>query len=342
VILDLEQFIRNGRPLWSELESILTRMETEPRWRPTLAEATRLHYLYERAAADLGRLATFASEPMTRRYLESLVARAYGEIHEARDTSMRFRPATQFLREFPRAFRRHLRWFAWSAVISLAGVLFGAMALVLDPDSRHATMAYGHDRQTPSERVHQEETGAPSGVGGSQARFAGFLMTHNLRVSLTTLALGMTGGLGTVISLFYNGVILGSVAADYINDGQSAFLAGWILPHGTIEIPAILIAGQAGLLLGAALIGRGSRDPLRLRLAAIRSDLLTLITGITGLLIWAGLVEGFFSQYHEPAVPYALKIAFGLLELVLLILFLIRCGRDNPRSPTNHPLTTDH
>ena len=40
------------------------------------------------------------------------------------------------------------------------------------------------------------------------------------------------------------------------------------------------------------------------------------------MLIWAGLIEAFFSQWHEPVMPYALKIAFGLVELTLLILFL--------------------
>lgn len=334
MILDLEQFVQSGRPLWTELESMVERMEENPRWRPTLSEATRLHYLYERTAADLGRLTTFACEPATSRYLESLVARAHGEIHDSRNATDPFRPVREFFQNFPRAVRRHRRCLAGSIAATLVGVLFGVASLLLDPDSRYATMAYGHDAQTPSQRVQQEESRSGPGVAGAQAQFAGYLMTHNMRVSLTTMALGMTGGIGTVISLFYNGVILGSIAADYVSDGQTAFLAGWILPHGTVEIPAIVIAGQAGLLLGAALIGRGSREPLRHRLSAVRSDLLTLVTGVAGLLIWAGLVEGFFSQYHEPVLPYALKITFGLLELVVLSLFLIRggSGADSPNA----------
>jgi len=36
---------------------------------------------------------------------------------------------------------------------------------------------------------------------------------------------------------------------DYIRAGQTKFLVGWLLPHGSFEIPAILIAGQAGLIL---------------------------------------------------------------------------------------------
>ena len=80
---------------------------------------------------------------------------------------------------------------------------------------------------------------------------------------------GMTWGIGTIILLFYNGVILGVICVDYVAAGQTTFLLGWLLPHGVIEIPAILIAGQCGLVLGKALIGHGDRAPLTARLRAI-------------------------------------------------------------------------
>src|SRR2546426_11363809 len=143
----------------------------------------------------------------------------------------------------------------------------------------------------------------------------------------------MTWGVGTIIMLFYNGVILGAVAADYLLAGQTKFLAGWLLPHGSFEIPAILIAGQAGLILGGALIGWGKRTALRSRLRNVSRDLVTLILGVGILLVWAGFVEAFLSQYHEPVVPYELKIAFGIVELILLSLFLARSGAERG-SPT--------
>lgn len=335
MILDLDKFLRQEKPLWAELEQLLDRFEAKVTERPSVADATRLHYLYERASADLGRLATFASEPATRSYLESLVARAHGEIHEQRSAPHRLRPAHWFLTVFPQTFRRHVGFFWFACLITVAGGLFGGLALRLDPDSRYATMAFGHDQQTPSERVKAEETGAQSSVAGAHAQFSSFLMTHNTRVSVLTLGLGMTWGIGTLISLFYNGVILGAISVDYVADGQAKFLAGWILPHGSIELPAILIAGQAGLLLGVTLLGRGSRQPLRERLRVIGPDLMTLIFGVGILLIWAGLIEGFFSQYHEPVVPYTVKILFGLVELALLTVFLSRCGLNSP--PASQP-----
>jgi uncharacterized membrane protein SpoIIM required for sporulation len=157
-------------------------------------------------------------------------------------------------------------------------------------------------------------------------------MTNNIKVSISTLALGITWGIGTLITLFYNGVILGAVALDYILAGESVFLLGWLLPHGAIEIPAILLAGQAGLVLAGAMIGWGESIPMRERLRAVGSDLVTLIGGVALLLVWAGVVESFLSQYHEPVIPYGIKIGFGVIELILLVVFLGRCGRAGQAS----------
>jgi uncharacterized membrane protein SpoIIM required for sporulation len=162
--------------------------------------------------------------------------------------------------------------------------------------------------------------------------FSAQLMVNNIGVSIKAMAFGMTWGIGTIILLFYNGIILGLVAVDYMTAGQTAFLLGWLLPHGVIEIPAILIGGQAGLMLGGALIGWGRRETMRARLRAITPDLTTLIFGVALMLVWAGLVESFFSQYHEPVLPYAIKIVFGCIELALLTAFLGWCGRGRELS----------
>jgi uncharacterized membrane protein SpoIIM required for sporulation len=104
-------------------------------------------------------------------------------------------------------------------------------------------------------------------------------------------------------------------------------LLAWLMPHGVIEIPAILIAGQTGLVLANALIGWGKRERLAQRLRLIAPDLVTMIFGVGIMLVWAGLVEAFLSQYHEPVIPYVAKIAFGCIELTLLALFLALSGK---------------
>jgi uncharacterized membrane protein SpoIIM required for sporulation len=308
-----------------ELEKMLDRVERESSKPLSIDEAKRFHLLYEKVSADLGRIATFAAEPELRRYLESLTARAYAEIHETRETQRRFRPWHWFTVEFPRVFRRQFGAFVVSVVITLVGVIFGGLAVALDEEAKEAVLPqqFANHLGDPARRVAQEEkAGSDREKGAMRSTFASALMANNISVSIRAVAFGMTWGVGTILLLFYNGVILGLVAIDYILAGQTIFLLGWLLPHGVIEIPAILIGGQCGLVLGKALIGRGDRAPLRARLRAVSGDVMTLTGGLAVMLVWAGIVESFLSQHHEPVIPYWLKIAFGLGELAVLIWFL--------------------
>jgi len=333
MILDLKKFITEERPYWTELEATLEDLETKPMRRVKLDDLKQFHYIYQRTSADLARLRTYSSEPNIRRYLESLVARAYGEIHETREKPHRLRPVFWFFTIFPRTFRRHLLAFWISAAAMLLGSIFGAFALGVDPGAKAVIMPFSHLNGDPSERVAKEEGAEADRLEGGKTYFSSYLMTHNTKVSIFTLALGITYGIGTLIMLFYNGVILGAVAFDYLAAGEAPFLLGWLLPHGTIEIPAILIAGQAGLILARALIGWGKPVSLRMRLRKISADLVTLIFGVAVMLVWAGIIEAFFSQYHEPVIPYAGKIGFGMIELILLTLFLSNSGRERIGQP---------
>jgi len=85
------------------------------------------------------------------------------------------------------------------------------------------------------------------------------------------------------------------------------------------------------LLLASALIGSRSRFPRRERLRSVSRDVFTLSLGAAVMLVWAGLMESFISQYHAPVLPYEAKIAFGLVELALLMWFFARSGRKPSR-----------
>lgn len=324
MILNIERFVREERPYWEELERMLA-ATAGPRG---LEDARRLFYLYRRAASGLVKLSSLAAGPEAQEYLEALVGRAYAEIHATQDAPARFQPVRWFFRDFPRAVRRHRRALWTSTAVTLAGALFGVLALNIDKDqAKSVIMPFPHLQGSPSERVQEEQMRRGEQMEGNEATFASMLMQNNIRVSIFAAALGLTYALGTLTLLFYNGTIIGAVAADYINDGQAVFLLGWLLPHGAIEIPAILIAGQAGLVLGRALIGHDTASPLRERMRETAPTLGYLLLGVAGMLVWAGIIEAFLSQYHEPVLPYWVKITFGTLELAGLAAFLIFAGR---------------
>jgi hypothetical protein len=45
------------------------------------------------------------------------------------------------------------------------------------------------------------------------------------------------------------------------------------------------------------------------------------------LLVWAAALEAWLSQYHQPVLPYGVKIAFGVGQLFALVAFLVFAGR---------------
>jgi uncharacterized membrane protein SpoIIM required for sporulation len=327
MIIDLQKYISEERRYWSELEAVLDRLERRPEVRLSLSQLERFHYLYRRASADLSKIMTFSAEPNTRHYLEALVARAFGQVHGTRQSAHPWSLLEWFFSGFPNTFRKHIKAFWICLIAMLVGAAFGGFVVLSDTESKIVLLPFSHLQGDPSDRVEREESVKRDHLENTKASFSSFLMTHNTKVAILTLGMGITWGIGTLILLFYNGTILGAVALDYISAGEAQFLLGWLLPHGIIEIPAILLAGQAGLVLAGALIGWGKPIPLRLRLRAIGSDLVTLIFGVSLLLVWAAIVEAFFSQYHEPVIPYELKIGFGIFELIALVFFLGKSGK---------------
>ena len=87
-------------------------------------------------------------------------------------------------------------------------------------------------------------------------------------------------------------------------------------------------------MLAGAMIGRKSALPFGARLREVVPDAVTLMGGVAVMLAWAGIVEAFFSQYHAPVIPYEVKIAFGIVELFLLVAFLRLSGRGDVKPLT--------
>lgn len=327
MILDLSKFAAQRRPLWQEYEKLLNRLDSGETRRLDLPQIKRLRYLQDAVSSDLVKVRTYAADPGTTHYLEALVARGFGVIHENR-TGARFRfNIAAFLALFAATVRKHYLLLVISTAAMSLGGLLGMGIMYFNPEAKEIVMPFSHLLGDPSERVAAEESGDDLAVSDQHASFSAYLMANNIRVSVLVLALGLIYGVFSVVLLFYNGVLLGAVVMDYILAGESVFLAGWLLPHGSVEIPCILFAGQAGLLLAKAVIVREGRLSLGARLKQQSQDIVVLIGGVAIILIWAAIIESFFSQYHEPYLPYAAKIGFGLLQLFGLGAFLMLAGR---------------
>ncbi|HEX2715475.1 MAG TPA: stage II sporulation protein M, partial [Candidatus Acidoferrales bacterium] len=267
-----------------------------------------------------------------RQYLERLVARAYAERYYAPPTRSEIWQPRRWLRiftAFPKAFRRQSRYFALAVLITVLGCALGGLAMRYDPASVDVLLPADYLRN-PGQRVHEDEKGQSRHLHSAQneAAFSAALIRHNINMALLAAALGVTFGIGTALLLFENGVLLGAVAVRYTQQGFGLFMTAWLLPHGVFEIPSILIAGQAGFYLARLLLRR--REDRNVR-QSVR-EWLVLVSGMAMMLVWAGIMEAFFSQHHAPILPYGFKIAVGAAELTLLTIYLLLIGRRDAGS----------
>jgi uncharacterized membrane protein SpoIIM required for sporulation len=112
--------------------------------------------------------------------------------------------------------------------------------------------------------------------------------------------------------------MLGVIAVATARAGMALSLWSFVVPHGVLEIPAILIAGAAGIQLARGLFIPGFL-PRRDALAEAGSQAVRLLVGCIPMLLIAGAVEGFFSPTHAPP---PMKFALGALLFGALVLYL--------------------
>jgi uncharacterized membrane protein SpoIIM required for sporulation len=318
--MNIERFIAERTPVWQELDALLGRAEASELTRQELHE---LVTLYRRTCSDLNRARSYTANPEVLGYLNQLTGRAYRFIYQAaHETPVLAAFMKLVTREIPAAFRRERLAIASAAAAMLLGTLFGALAVTIDPANGQRLVPSMFYTESPRERVAKIETGKERIDNLDKALvFGASLYTHNIQVAFLAFSLGALTIAGGWILLFYNGVILGAVAASYIIDGVPLFFFAWVGPHGALELPAIVFAGAAGLVAGRALLMPGNLS----RAASMRRVLPSvwrIIIGTALTLVLAGLIEGSFSQFSMRTFPYEAKITVAALLFVALMTYL--------------------
>jgi uncharacterized membrane protein SpoIIM required for sporulation len=100
-------------------------------------------------------------------------------------------------------------------------------------------------------------------------------------------------------------------------------LWSFVVPHGSLELPAIFVAAGAGLEIARGLLFPGLL-PRRASLAYAGGRATKLVLGAIPMLLVAGLIEGFFSATDTPV---AMKFALGGLLFAALTAYLSSARR---------------
>ena len=139
--------------------------------------------------------------------------------------------------------------------------------------------------------------------------FSSALLTNNIRVAFIAFAGGIAAGLGSALSLLYNGLVIGAVTGVAIRAGNGRVLLEWVPAHGLIEMTCFIVAGAAGMRMGWSLVVPGNRTRGTALVAEARPAA-EMALGAAAWLVIAAILEGFVSP---SAVGLGARITVGVL-----------------------------
>lgn len=295
------------KPYWDTLETLVTACARRGVGALGRAELRELALLYRQTAADLSVAREDPSGAPLARYLNTLLGRAHNLIYSGH--APRARGIIHFYtRVFPGVFRATLPYTLAATALFAAGLVAGALMAWADPGFERLLLGGGM-----IDTIERGEMWTRS-IVSVKPLASSAIMSNNILVSFTAFAGGILAGIGTVYMMIFNGLMIGTIAVACHRSGLSLSLWSFVVPHGTLELPAIFMAGGAGLLMAKGLLAPGflsRRDSLTEATAvAVR-----LVLGVIPLLIIAGTIEGFISPTD---IPVGMKFALGASMFVLL------------------------
>ncbi|WP_281886446.1 stage II sporulation protein M [Paenibacillus sp. YYML68] len=307
--MDIQWYIREHKPVWSELERLLEQFE---RQRATIgaAQVDRLTELYKTASAHLAYAKTYYASDEVTLFLNQLISRAHQALYAEQGKG-----ENRLSDFFKHLFIGHVLNRGWFIAAALAlfvlGGLSGFLAVSSNPLNLYAII--------PSSIAESID---PSKVGHNHAdvqhaTMSTAIMTNNIRVAVLAFVGGITFGLLTVYVMFYNGLLIGALTAVFWQAGYSYTFWAYILPHGVIELTAIFIAGGSGLYMGYRMIDPGRYTRKYQFIQSVKESALLLL-GTIPLFVIAGIIEGYLTPSE---LSLEIKYIFSGATLVALLVY---------------------
>ncbi|HYR06631.1 MAG TPA: stage II sporulation protein M [Longimicrobium sp.] len=315
--------VRRQRGEWDEYQKLLEQARQNGLQSLGETRVSRFATLYREMAADLARARTYGGSRELLYAMERLVGFGHNLLYRPPTRSWsRFR--TFAGGGFPALARRRWKPILVASVLFYLPTLLTFAAVRGEPDLEHQLLS-GEMLARVEESVDKERRGEGYVEVPEVAMpvMATSLISNNVQVTFLAFAGGILAGLGTAWILVLNGVMLGSVAAAFANQGQSLHLWTFVLPHGVIELTAICIAGGAGLWMGSGMLLPGRRTRREVLVTRGR-EAVSLIGGTALMLVVAGTIEGFVSPSD---LPREIKLGFAAVAALAMVAYFAFAGR---------------
>ena len=216
-----------------------------------------------------------------------------------------------FTQEIPAIFQRRIGYMILAFALFVGAGIAGFVGCYFEEDLPRILV--GDEYIDTTERNIAKGDPCTVYKTGVQPLASSIIMTNNIGVTFYAFSLGIAMGIGTLLIMIFNGLILGVISFVFFQHNYGMEFMTTVMIHGTIELSCVFIAGGAGFLMGDALINPGHR----LRKDALvenGKEAIKLILGIMPWLVVAGIIEGFITPLDLPIfVRIAIIVVTGTL-----------------------------
>jgi uncharacterized membrane protein SpoIIM required for sporulation len=162
----------------------------------------------------------------------------------------------------------------------------------------------------------------------SAAAFGLHVWVNNSWVAAKCIAFSVLLGVPIPFLLFANAANLGVVAGLMLQAGKGDVMLGLLLPHGLLELTAVLLAGAVGMRLGWSVVSPGDR-PRGQVLAEQGRAVVSVAVGLVVVLLVSGVIE---SLVTPSPLPTFVRIGIGILAEAGFLAYIGFFGRRAVRA----------
>jgi uncharacterized membrane protein SpoIIM required for sporulation len=333
-VMRQEAFVARHQDEWAAFEAWLVARGDSPRearskqsqWQGLRDEDVPARY--RRICQQLALARSRGYSPQVLERLQALTQRGHAVFYRAPPPQWR-RTLEFFLAEFPRLVRAQ-RGCLWAALLLFLVPLVGSfVAVQVSPElvysvfepAEVAGFEQMYDPTNPERKLGRES--------GDDFAMFGYYIMNNVSIGLRTFASGLLAGVGTIVVLITNGLMIGGVAGHLQVVGHGDPFWRFVAGHSAPELTAIVLAGAAGMQLGLALLAPGRRRRVD---ALIESGKVgaKLCLGVFAMLVFAAFVEAFWSSIGW--MPAWIKFSVGGVLWTITLLWLVLGGRGRDAS----------
>jgi uncharacterized membrane protein SpoIIM required for sporulation len=320
-----ERFVADRKEYWEKLKNILSKINKSGYRSLIDEEIKEFPNLYRKICTDSELSKTQDLSPDVQEYINNLLQFSHNVLH----TSPKVRNSfilDFFVKDFPTAIMKN-----WKTFVFVTLLFFGICGLSFYVISTHPEYAA---YVVPKEMLDMMKDSYSKDISdqrdlNANIQMAGYYINNNVTIAFQSILYGVTYGLGTLFTLVYNGIMIGSIAGFVVSEGHGANFFNFVIAHSSLELLGICLAASAGLSIGLSMIiptaEKRSRS-FKNKVLEISPIILTSALFIT----IAAFIEGFISPSK---INIIIKISIAAVTAILIFaysyrMFFIRVYRN--------------